>query len=115
MPAGDLHTVLDLAKVADSLLFILDATDGWDSGGEHCLSCLFAQGLPSYGERETSGTSSGVQIKGCLMGIHCCSNHNLHVLVGGQRSLLGVRVTVGQVDVVLVLPCATAVVGQRGR
>ncbi|XP_010140436.1 PREDICTED: pre-rRNA-processing protein TSR1 homolog, partial [Buceros rhinoceros silvestris] len=46
--AGDLHTVLDLAKVADSLLFILDPADGWDSGGEHCLSCLFAQGLPSY-------------------------------------------------------------------
>ncbi|NXP38589.1 TSR1 protein, partial [Leiothrix lutea] len=47
-PAGDLHAVLDLAKVADSLLFILDPVDGWDSAGEHCLSCLFAQGLPSY-------------------------------------------------------------------
>ncbi|XP_054022822.1 pre-rRNA-processing protein TSR1 homolog [Dryobates pubescens] len=46
--AGDLHAVLDLAKVADSLLFILDPTDGWDSAGDYCLSCLFAQGLPSY-------------------------------------------------------------------
>ncbi|KAJ7416386.1 Pre-rRNA-processing protein TSR1 like protein [Willisornis vidua] len=46
--AGDLHTVLDLAKVADSLLFLLDPADGWDGAGEHCLSCLFAQGLPSY-------------------------------------------------------------------
>ncbi|KFP26410.1 Pre-rRNA-processing protein TSR1, partial [Colius striatus] len=46
--AGDLHAVLDLAKVADSLLFILDPADGWDSAGEHCLSCLFAQGLPTY-------------------------------------------------------------------
>ncbi|KFV98825.1 Pre-rRNA-processing protein TSR1, partial [Eurypyga helias] len=46
--AGDHHAVLDLAKVADSLLFILDPTDGWDSAGEYCLSCLFAQGLPSY-------------------------------------------------------------------
>lgn len=51
MCAGDLHAVLDLAKVADSLLFILDPADGWDSAGEYCLSCLFAQGLPSYGER----------------------------------------------------------------
>lgn len=50
MCVGDLHAVLDLAKVADSLLFILDAADGWDSAGEHCLSCLFAQGLPTYGE-----------------------------------------------------------------
>lgn len=49
--AGDLHAVLDLAKVADSLLFILDPVDGWDNAGEHCLSCLFAQGLPSYGEK----------------------------------------------------------------
>lgn len=49
--AGDLHAVLDLAKVADSLLFLLDPVDGWDSAGDHCLSCLFAQGLPSYGEK----------------------------------------------------------------
>ncbi|NXM54304.1 TSR1 protein, partial [Illadopsis cleaveri] len=55
-PAGDLHAVLDLAKVADSLLFILDPVDGWDSAGEHCLSCLFAQGLPSYALAVPGGT-----------------------------------------------------------
>ncbi|KAM3660878.1 pre-rRNA-processing protein TSR1 homolog [Ammospiza maritima maritima] len=54
--AGDLHAVLDLAKVADSLLFILDPVDGWDSEGEHCLSCLFAQGLPSYALAVPGGT-----------------------------------------------------------
>uniref|UniRef100_A0A8C6XDQ4 Pre-rRNA-processing protein TSR1 homolog n=1 Tax=Naja naja TaxID=35670 RepID=A0A8C6XDQ4_NAJNA len=47
--AGSLHAVLDLAKVADTLLFLLDAADGWDAVGDHCLSCIFAQGLPSYG------------------------------------------------------------------
>uniref|UniRef100_A0A8C2TJ56 Pre-rRNA-processing protein TSR1 homolog n=1 Tax=Coturnix japonica TaxID=93934 RepID=A0A8C2TJ56_COTJA len=54
--AGDLHAVMDLAKVADSLLFILDPVDGWDSTGEHCLSCLFAQGLPSYAVAVPGGT-----------------------------------------------------------
>ncbi|XP_063306020.1 pre-rRNA-processing protein TSR1 homolog isoform X2 [Pelobates fuscus] len=44
----DLHSVLDLAKVADTLLFVLDPQEGWDSYGDYCLSCLFAQGLPSY-------------------------------------------------------------------
>nr|XP_008123256.1 PREDICTED: pre-rRNA-processing protein TSR1 homolog [Anolis carolinensis] len=46
---GNLHTVLDLAKVADTLLFLLDPTEGWDAAGDLCLSCIFAQGLPSYG------------------------------------------------------------------
>ncbi|XP_019366530.1 PREDICTED: pre-rRNA-processing protein TSR1 homolog [Gavialis gangeticus] len=46
-PAGDFHAVLDLAKVADTLLFVLHPDDGWDGRGENCLSCLFAQGLPS--------------------------------------------------------------------
>lgn len=68
MGAGDLHAVLDLAKVADSLLFILDPVDGWDSAGEHCLSCLFAQGLPSYGEK-----CFGL-LWGCLTEIYCHSN-----------------------------------------
>ncbi|KAG6928560.1 TSR1, 20S rRNA accumulation, -like protein L homeolog, partial [Chelydra serpentina] len=45
---GNLHAVLDLAKAADTLLFVLDPLDGWDSTGDYCLSCLFAQGLPSY-------------------------------------------------------------------
>ncbi|XP_077021633.1 pre-rRNA-processing protein TSR1 homolog isoform X2 [Tamandua tetradactyla] len=45
---GDLHTVLDMAKVADTILFLLDSLEGWDCTGEYCLSCLFAQGLPTY-------------------------------------------------------------------
>ncbi|XP_049716619.1 pre-rRNA-processing protein TSR1 homolog isoform X2 [Elephas maximus indicus] len=45
---GDLHTVLDMAKVADTILFLLDSLEGWDSTGDYCLSCLFAQGLPTY-------------------------------------------------------------------
>lgn len=44
----DLHSVLDVAKIADSLVFVLDSTEGWDSYGEYCLSCLFSQGLPSH-------------------------------------------------------------------
>ncbi|XP_062995596.1 pre-rRNA-processing protein TSR1 homolog [Elgaria multicarinata webbii] len=46
---GNLHTALDLAKVADTLLFVLDPVEGWDAAGDDCLSCIFAQGLPSYG------------------------------------------------------------------
>uniref|UniRef100_UPI00398EB0DD pre-rRNA-processing protein TSR1 homolog n=1 Tax=Pristiophorus japonicus TaxID=55135 RepID=UPI00398EB0DD len=46
--AGDIHAVLDLAKVADTLMFVLDPYEGWDSYGDFCLSCLFAQGLPSH-------------------------------------------------------------------
>nr|XP_003469580.2 pre-rRNA-processing protein TSR1 homolog isoform X1 [Cavia porcellus] len=45
---GDLHTVLDMAKVADTILFLLDPLEGWDSTGDYCLSCLFAQGLPTH-------------------------------------------------------------------
>ncbi|XP_063812165.1 pre-rRNA-processing protein TSR1 homolog [Pseudophryne corroboree] len=44
----DLHSLLDLAKVADTLLFVLDPHEGWDGYGDYCLSCLFAQGLPSF-------------------------------------------------------------------
>nr|XP_032823593.1 pre-rRNA-processing protein TSR1 homolog isoform X1 [Petromyzon marinus] len=44
---GDAHALLDAAKVADTLLLLLEPSDGWDASGEHCLSCLFAQGLPS--------------------------------------------------------------------
>ncbi|XP_061538130.1 pre-rRNA-processing protein TSR1 homolog [Phycodurus eques] len=43
----DIHSLLDVAKLADSLVFVLDAAEGWDSYGDYCLSCLFAQGLPS--------------------------------------------------------------------
>ncbi|KAG9265207.1 hypothetical protein AMEX_G21577 [Astyanax mexicanus] len=45
---ADLHSLLDVAKVADSLVFVLESTEGWDSYGDYCLSCLFAQGLPSH-------------------------------------------------------------------
>nr|XP_055052600.1 pre-rRNA-processing protein TSR1 homolog [Misgurnus anguillicaudatus] len=45
---ADLHSVLDVAKIADSLVFVLDSNEGWDSYGEYCLSCLFSQGLPSH-------------------------------------------------------------------
>lgn len=45
-----MHSLLDVAKIADSLVFVLESTEGWDSYGEYCLSCLFAQGLPSHGE-----------------------------------------------------------------
>ncbi|XP_035011279.2 pre-rRNA-processing protein TSR1 homolog [Hippoglossus stenolepis] len=45
---ADMHSLLDVVKIADSLLFVLDSTEGWDSYGEYCLSCLFAQGLPSH-------------------------------------------------------------------
>ncbi|XP_054858050.1 pre-rRNA-processing protein TSR1 homolog [Eublepharis macularius] len=45
----NLLAVLDLAKVADTLLFVLDPLEGWDATGNYCLSCIFAQGLPSYG------------------------------------------------------------------
>ncbi|XP_049581234.1 pre-rRNA-processing protein TSR1 homolog [Syngnathus scovelli] len=44
----DMHSLLDVAKMADSLMFVLDSAEGWDSYGDYCLSCLFAQGLPSY-------------------------------------------------------------------
>lgn len=46
---ADMHSLLDVAKIADSLVFVLDSTEGWDSYGDYCLSCLFAQGLPSHG------------------------------------------------------------------
>ncbi|KAG7321877.1 hypothetical protein KOW79_014735 [Hemibagrus wyckioides] len=45
---ADLHTLLDVAKVADSLVLVLESKEGWDSYGDYCLSCLFAQGLPSH-------------------------------------------------------------------
>ena len=49
---ADLYSLLDLAKMADSLVFVLDPTEGWDSYGDYCLSCLFAQGLPSHGKNQ---------------------------------------------------------------
>ncbi|XP_064632502.1 pre-rRNA-processing protein TSR1 homolog [Lineus longissimus] len=46
-PSGDLYAMLDAAKVADFLLFLHSPSEGMDSYGEYCLSCLFAQGLPA--------------------------------------------------------------------
>ncbi|XP_029303069.1 pre-rRNA-processing protein TSR1 homolog [Cottoperca gobio] len=48
LSTSDMHSLLDVAKIADSLVFVLDSTEGWDSYGDYCLSCLFAQGLPSH-------------------------------------------------------------------
>ncbi|XP_068571887.1 pre-rRNA-processing protein TSR1 homolog [Cebidichthys violaceus] len=45
---ADMHSLLDVAKIADSLVFVLDSAEAWDSYGDYCLSCLFAQGLPSH-------------------------------------------------------------------
>uniref|UniRef100_A0AAX7V1L9 Pre-rRNA-processing protein TSR1 homolog n=1 Tax=Astatotilapia calliptera TaxID=8154 RepID=A0AAX7V1L9_ASTCA len=45
---ADMHSLLDVTKIADSLVFVLDSTEGWDTYGDYCLSCVFAQGLPSY-------------------------------------------------------------------
>ncbi|XP_043910314.1 pre-rRNA-processing protein TSR1 homolog isoform X2 [Protopterus annectens] len=45
---GRLHDLLDLVKVADTLLFLLDPHEGWDTYGDYCLSCMFAQGLPTH-------------------------------------------------------------------
>uniref|UniRef100_A0A8C7N639 TSR1 ribosome maturation factor n=1 Tax=Oncorhynchus kisutch TaxID=8019 RepID=A0A8C7N639_ONCKI len=43
----DMHSLLDVVMVADSLVFVLDSTEGWDSYGDYCLG-LFAQGLPAH-------------------------------------------------------------------
>ncbi|TNN73207.1 Pre-rRNA-processing protein TSR1 [Liparis tanakae] len=45
---ADIHSLLDVAKIADSLVFAVDSAEGWDSYGDYCLSALFAQGLPSH-------------------------------------------------------------------
>ena len=44
---SNLYYLLDAAKVADSVVFILSAEDGIDDYGQQCLSCLFSQGLPA--------------------------------------------------------------------
>ena len=45
-PAGDLYAVLDAAKVADSVLFLL-SPDGADEAGTRLLSAVFAHGVSS--------------------------------------------------------------------
>ncbi|CAH1782691.1 unnamed protein product, partial [Owenia fusiformis] len=42
-----LYDVLDALKVADAILLIMSAEYGIDAFGEHSLSCLQAQGMPS--------------------------------------------------------------------
>ena len=44
---GNLYAILDAAKVADILMFVLSPELGIDEWGEYCLSSLFAQGLPA--------------------------------------------------------------------
>lgn len=43
---GNLYDVLDAAKVADSVMLVVD-DQGVDHYGDYCLSCLFAQGFPA--------------------------------------------------------------------
>ena len=45
-PAGDLYAVLDAAKVADAVLFLL-SPDGADEAGTRLLSAVFAHGVSS--------------------------------------------------------------------
>lgn len=46
-PAGDLIAVLDFAKVADTVLFLLSTNNFIDENGKMLLTALFAQGLPT--------------------------------------------------------------------
>eukprot|EP00057_Strongylocentrotus_purpuratus_P021891 XP_011676365.1 PREDICTED: pre-rRNA-processing protein TSR1 homolog [Strongylocentrotus purpuratus] len=47
VPSTNLSAILDTAKAADSVLCLVDPTQCWDEWGDLCLSCLFAQALPS--------------------------------------------------------------------
>ena len=44
---GNLYGMLDAAKVADVVVFLLSPEGGIDAYGEYCLTCLFGQGLPT--------------------------------------------------------------------
>ena len=46
-PHGNLYALLDAAKVADSMVFLVSPESGLDTYGDHCLSCIFAQGPPA--------------------------------------------------------------------
>jgi len=46
-PIGDLFSILDAAKVADSFLFLLPASGELDEFSKRSLTCLIAHGLPS--------------------------------------------------------------------
>ena len=43
----NLHAVLDAAKCADVILFVLDCERGCDDDGDALVACLAAQGLPT--------------------------------------------------------------------
>ncbi|XP_071499069.1 pre-rRNA-processing protein TSR1 homolog [Diadema antillarum] len=47
VPSSNLSAILDTAKAADTVLCLVDPNACWDDWGDLCLSCLFAQGLPS--------------------------------------------------------------------
>ncbi|TKC47295.1 hypothetical protein EI555_006482 [Monodon monoceros] len=80
---GDLHTVLDMAKVADNILFLLDPLEGWDSTGDYCLSCLFAQGLPTYSNEENNLLGT-LKISGYVRGQALNVNNLLHIVGHGD-------------------------------
>ncbi|KAK3744874.1 hypothetical protein QZH41_003654 [Actinostola sp. cb2023] len=44
---GDLYSVLDAIKVADTVVFLTSAENPVDSFTDQCLSAIFAQGLPA--------------------------------------------------------------------
>jgi len=44
---GDLHSILDAAKSADSILFAYSLENGVDAYGDYVLSVLFGHGIPS--------------------------------------------------------------------
>lgn len=77
LSAADLHAVLDLAKVVDTLLFVLDPTEGWDSYGDYCLSCLFAQGLPSHGMDRYNAYIQTYSQETCESGTHFINLYSL--------------------------------------
>lgn len=44
---GNLYNIMDVAKVADSLLLLVSAEEEIDDFGEGCISCLLGQGMPA--------------------------------------------------------------------
>ncbi|EDO37178.1 predicted protein [Nematostella vectensis] len=44
---GDMYSILDAAKVADTILFLVDASNPVDDHTENTISCILAQGLPA--------------------------------------------------------------------
>lgn len=43
---GNLQELLDAAKAADVILFVV-GENGMDKYGEHCLACVMGQGIPA--------------------------------------------------------------------